>query len=71
MVNPAKSPNSSPDDREDEVAVRIRQDQLDDSLTRPSAEHAAVHKGLDRLVDLVGITAGGIQKAVDTAGHVR
>src|SRR5690606_13519129 len=60
-----------PGDCEHEVRMRIGDSLLYPPDARPAPHEAAIDEGGERLVDLVAVAAGGIEKTIDPAGYVR
>ena len=53
-----------------EICVGIGQDPFDHTLARSPAQKTTLAKGIHGAINLIGIAAGRIQKAVDTAGYM-
>src|SRR6476620_10841396 len=51
--------------------MRVGKHILHRALAWAAAEPAAVQEGIERLVGLIGVAGGRIEKAVDARGHVR
>ena len=57
--------------RQNEVGVAVRQKALHRALARPLPEPAAVHEGLQRHIELIGVARGRIHEALDAPGDMR